>query len=123
MQTHFTGELQKIRSRVFALEQQNSPSKQGGSFLEDYNTGSFAKPAEHSRNYSKSPRMTREETLWDSVQDMVYDQKYNDAYRSVFQNGDEATLIKLMGRTGVVIEELSIDNLDKVLNSVTSFLN
>ena len=54
---------------------------------------------------------------------MVYDQRFNDAYRTVFQKGDEATLIKLLGRTGVVIEDLSNENLDKVLNSITSFLN
>ncbi len=82
LQTHFTSEIAKIRSRLYQLETHSSPDEKQkfGSFSGDYHTGSFARP-----QYQRSPMtQKREQPLWSQVQELLVDEKLNEAYKLVF---------------------------------------
>jgi len=100
-------------------------SKQGIHFAESQ---SGVQPAAYPTSYSQ-PRYTPtyqkkwEVPVWDQLQNLVNDGQTNAAYKLCFSKGDDMMLIRLMGRTGVCIETMSDENLDKILNSITTFLN
>jgi len=59
---------------------------------------------------------------------LVAQEKINEAYELAFvkiynEGEDESILIKLMSRTGVCVDILSKENLNKIINSICGFLN
>jgi len=66
--------------------------------------------------------------LWTQLSDLLNEEKINDAYDTIYtwmniEGQDDATLIKLMSQTGVCFDQLSKENLNKILSSISSFFS
>jgi len=91
-----------------------------------HTSGLYTPPApsgdESVKGEGKPMSAKKQETAWNKVLEYIKQKRYNDVYNWILGKKDDLLLIRLMGKTGVVIDQLDSQNVEFLLYKIVDLI-
>jgi hypothetical protein len=120
-------DLERLNQSTFKHHIEPSPLslQQTPTYLDTFSAPNFDKEVYQTNTFSidEKPMIIEPIDDWNNILSLVQQDKLNLAYSMVLKKGDDMLLFKLMGRTGVCLDKLDDDNLEKLLRTIAITLN